>query len=1206
MNREDKIAVIGIALKFPGADTPESFWESIRNGADLISGDRSITTADGTDRIAAFGAVRGAYDFDRHLFGISKSEASRISQQERVMLLTAYHALEDAGIQPFHVTQKTGIVCAAGPDEYASADSGSDSLLEAFRGEALVTRIAYQFNLNGPCMTVDTTCASSLTAVHTASRILQFGEADVMLAGGVNLFLDDTGYLRIENVVSADGYLRAFDRNGTGFVPGNGCGAVVLKRLSDAKRDGDRIYAVIAGSAINNDGNRKVGFSASGVEGEFEAISAAAEQAGANADSIVAIEAHGTGTPLGDAVEIRAMGRYFANRKASPAVIGSVKSNIGHLNAAAGIASFIKAVLCVSHRYIAPSRNIEAVNTEFESVSGLIPCTEGRKIPDEMQHFFFGVNSVGMGGNNVHVMLENDENTVKKPDAANRICLLPFSGATEKTVKQYRKAIRHAQEQLTPQTAYTQSVCRFMFPHSDYVIFRTDTHALLAGTYHNMPDTLKLGVKMLIGQLPEMQKSDYLAILEQNPALQAVAAQYQLPDDLTDAERTELLLFAYLESLKQIGIPMNLASAGGQYPRAVIAAEQDFSPAAASALICDRTDPALPEPDLPAFDIAAPHTDRQDFTAYLLLGTAAFPVEALNQAFSKGFGLLTGSAADNETEQYLHAIGYLYSCGMNLDFKTLYRPQEQQLTDAFAYPFDLAYYNKLDDQPDFAAWKQIEKQLDGEQRTGRFSDYDGLEDTMRDLCVHAAAAVFRNAGIRYAQTYQADTLPEALGMLPEYKGFLYYLASLLADVGYATCTYDSIAISERICDLPEPERSFSAAKAKYPAFSAYLDLFRRCAENYIAVFRGEQKGNEILYPNGSFDMLYEVGKKTPEYEGDTTYTDILCKMLTKLCDTCRHINILEAGSGTGKLTWKILDLLKDRDITYYFTDIGSSFVAQGKMHAQEAGYENVCFHTFDISKSPAEQGIPENSFDVVIEYNVIQATESIAESLAQLKKCLRSGGLLMMAQTLSIHPTVNMIFGFAPGWWNYYADRTRRMRGIFPDAEQWQDALTDQGYDNVQIMTGGWNDKRTDIGIVIAEKPWSPAVMQTAQNMNVPDTEMQEQAGTAHADETESVQDCLIALIRDTVDAEGEITPDQDMFDLGVDSLSVLIIKSKLSSRYHVDLNVSDMYDCANIGELIEMVEQKIPQNRADQAPSSKQEQSAKSGILSAFDDLDG
>ncbi|MCP4156300.1 MAG: SDR family oxidoreductase, partial [bacterium] len=424
-----EIAVIGMSGRFPGAPGIETFWENLKNGVESLTfytreelEKEGIETAllENPNYVKAGGGRVEGYDhFDATFFGYIPKDAEILNPQVRLFHEKAWEALENSGYSPETYKGKIGLYAGASSGfqwELLVALSGKAAEIGGFAAgtlagkETMCTRVSYKLNLKGPACLVQSACSTSLVAVDMACKAILTGQCDMALAGGVSLAADQTkkGYIYREGMIrSPDGHCRAFDAKAKGTIAGTGVGVVVLKLLEDAVEDGDTIHAVVIGTAANNDGSRKVGYTAPSVEGQAEVIRAAQQMAEIEPETITYIEAHGTGTPLGDPIEIEALKQGFGTQKKAFCSIGSVKTNIGHLDAAAGITGFIKAVLCLKHRQIPPSLNYETPNPviDFEN-SPFYVNTQLSDWKNEKYPLRAGVSSFGIGGTNAHIVLE--------------------------------------------------------------------------------------------------------------------------------------------------------------------------------------------------------------------------------------------------------------------------------------------------------------------------------------------------------------------------------------------------------------------------------------------------------------------------------------------------------------------------------------------------------------------------------------------------------------------------------------------------------------------------------------------------------------------------------------------------------------------------------------------------------------------------------
>ncbi|WP_344525560.1 SDR family NAD(P)-dependent oxidoreductase [Streptomyces rectiviolaceus] len=434
----DRVAIIGMAGRFPGAGDVEALWSNLEQGREGITvfTDEELAEAGvdpellaRDDYVRAKGALDDADLFDEGFFGYSPREAELLDPQHRVFLECAWHALESAGVDPARFDGRIGVFAGSGLNTYLLFNlmnnqqildaSGMYQVMLASDKDFLATRAAYKLDLKGPAVTVQTACSTSLTAVHLASQSLINGECDIALAGGVSVSSPLRGGYTYEpgGILSPEGTCRAFDADAQGTVPGNGAGIVVLRRLADARADGDRVDAVVLASAVNNDGSLKAGYTAPSVDGQAEVVAEALALADIDPATVGYVETHGTGTPLGDPIELAALTRaYGAGADGQDrCAIGSVKSNVGHLDAAAGVTGLIKAALALKHEAIPPTLHWERPNPGLELESGpFYVNTALRAWPREDEPRRAGVSSFGIGGTNVHVVLE--EAPVEEPE----------------------------------------------------------------------------------------------------------------------------------------------------------------------------------------------------------------------------------------------------------------------------------------------------------------------------------------------------------------------------------------------------------------------------------------------------------------------------------------------------------------------------------------------------------------------------------------------------------------------------------------------------------------------------------------------------------------------------------------------------------------------------------------------------------------------
>jgi acyl transferase domain-containing protein len=490
------IAIIGMSARLPGAKNVERFWQNLRDGVECISFfSREEMAAAGADPallsdanyVNADGLLEDIDLFDASFFGFSPREAEVLDPQQRFFLECSWEALENAGYDPETHQGLIGVYAGTGTSTYQDNLYSNPELVGLVgdfqiaignNKDHLTTQVSYKLNLKGPSVAVQTACSTSLVSICLACQSLLSYECDLALAGGVTIGVPQrTGYLYQEGGIgSPDGHCRAFDAAAQGTVGGSGVGIVVLKRLDDALADGDYIHAVIKGAALNNDGSLKVGYTAPSVVGQAQVIAMAQAIAGVEPESISYVEAHGTGTPLGDPIEIAALTQAFRARTAKKefCAIGSVKTNIGHLDSAAGVAGLIKTVLALKHKMLPPSLhftepnpNIDFANSPFY-VNAALKEWRANGSPRRA-----GVSSFGIGGTNAHVIVEEaPKPEAHAPSRPAQLLVLSArtSSALENATANLAEHLKQHSDINLADLAYTLQVGRKAFKHRRAVV----------------------------------------------------------------------------------------------------------------------------------------------------------------------------------------------------------------------------------------------------------------------------------------------------------------------------------------------------------------------------------------------------------------------------------------------------------------------------------------------------------------------------------------------------------------------------------------------------------------------------------------------------------------------------------------------------------------------------------------------------------------
>ncbi len=504
-----ELAIIGMAGRFPGAKNIAEFWQNLKDGVESISFfTPEELQSQGVDRtifadrayVPAKAILADVEHFDAAYFDYNPREAEMLDPQHRILLECSVEAFEDAGYNPEQIPGRTGVYVGVSGATYRAVNLASRpdliNRIGAYqveignRSDFAPTMISFKLNLKGPSLNIQTACSTSLVAVHTACQSLLNGECDMAIAGGASIsFPHREGYLyQEEGIMSPDGHCRAFDESARGTVAGEGAGVVLLKRLVEALADGDTIHAVIKSSAVNNDGSLKVGFTAPSLDGQAEVISEALALAGVDAESITYVETHGTGTPLGDPVEIGALTQAYraSTQKRGFCAIGSLKTNIGHLDAAAGIAGLIKTTLALTHQQIPPSLHYKTANPkiDFEN-SPFLVNTGLRDWNTGVRPRRAGVSSFGIGGTNAHLILEEAPAVSPSPRGWPSLLLVLSAktiSALETATENLGQYLKNHSDVPLADVAYTLQVGRREFPYRRMLACRDTNDAIAALT----------------------------------------------------------------------------------------------------------------------------------------------------------------------------------------------------------------------------------------------------------------------------------------------------------------------------------------------------------------------------------------------------------------------------------------------------------------------------------------------------------------------------------------------------------------------------------------------------------------------------------------------------------------------------------------------------------------------------------------------------
>ncbi|MDM8520556.1 SDR family NAD(P)-dependent oxidoreductase [Anaerolineales bacterium HSG6] len=1036
---DQNIAIIGLSGRFPGASTLDQFWENLSHGVESIThfSDTELQTA-GIDPalinqpnyIKAGGVLPDIDQFDAAFFGISPQEAEILDPQIRLFMECAWEALEHAGCNPHTFAGQIGVYAGAGMNTYllhladqlpAIDATHFTSSVRAYQAmlandkDFLATRVAYKLNLNGPAMTIQTACSTSLVAVHVARQALLNGECDVALAGGVAVRIPhQAGYLYQEGLIfSPDGHCRAFDAQANGMVLGNGAGVVVLKRLADALADGDVIQAIIKGSAVNNDGAAKVGYTAPSVEGQQRVIAQALANAGLTPAHISYIETHGTGTRLGDSIEVAALKAVFQevdhdNRCA----LGAVKTNIGHLDIASGIAGLIKTVLALKYKQLPPTLHYQTPNPQLElEDSPFYLSNQLQPWPSADLPRRAGVSSFGIGGTNAHLILEEASSPSLwrgreaggRADSSNH--LLTLSAKTpaaliELTQRYDHYLASHAHVPLA-NICYSAQVGRTDFKYRLAVL--GDSHAAMQQGLRQFQENKSPKID---GESAGSQHVDWKPTLQKLQKVELPTYPFQrqrywvdrIPIEEATEEATEETTEETLKVKIQQSRPKNPISQRNRVSDALSGEFTEY----------------LPLKDMEVGD--------ENWKSWLYQITWQ-----IQPHFGRSVADLGSSRKINLPPSPEPVEGELASTGSANDFWEV-------LKVGTALPTSKLFETIQ------ASWVTI---MTDPTRQTALVQYQTALSELEMISLSYIQLAFANVGLTFqtGQRWSTTELIEKLSVQPQYQRLLSRLLQILVEAKILSRTGDQWQVEK---SLPSPSAIIAQQKrlqSQYGSFmEAELTFLERCGPYLNQVLNGLQNPLELLYPQGDSSMVATLYQQ-PQGK---LFTDLLQQtMQSLLIHRPRHggVRILEVGAGTGSTTACLLPHLPSEQTDYTFTDIGPSFVRQAQ--TTFSAYNFVDYAILDIEQSPTQQGFDAHQYDLVVATNVLHATKNLPQTMAHVQQLLAPGGYLLLLEDTTPSYWADITFGLTAGWWRF-ADQ--RQNHPLLSSAQWQEMLQEGGF----------------------------------------------------------------------------------------------------------------------------------------------------------------
>ncbi|WP_203073863.1 beta-ketoacyl synthase N-terminal-like domain-containing protein [Falsiroseomonas ponticola] len=1054
------IAIIGMAGRFPGAPDLHALWSLLANGREGITRlDRATLLGEGVPAAAiddpryvpAAAVLNGIDRFDAGFWGMAPHEAALMDPQQRVLLETAWHALEDAHCDPRRTEGQVGVFVGSAISTYLlfrlrgqiEGPSRAGQLL-AMAGndkDYAATQLAYRLDLKGPAIAVQTACSSSLVAVHLACQSLLSGECDVAIAGGVSIRVPHrVGYRHEEGgMLSPDGHCRSFAEGAAGTVFGSGCGLVVLKRAEDAGRD--RVRAIILGTAVNNDGSQKVGFAAPSQDRQAAVIAEAMGVAGITPAEIGHVEGHGTGTPLGDPIEVAALAAAFRGTAPGSVALGSLKSAIGHTETAAGVAGLIKTVLMLEQGVIAPtlhaaepSRRIDWSQTPFRLATEARPWTERR---------IGGVSSFGIGGTNAHAV----------------VAAAPARGAIARQARP--RLVITAKDPAALAALRAAYATRLAEPGADFAAIAAaasrrprlplalvaDSAAALATATptSDLPPEAppEPGLPADLPAYPFQRRRHWAATprlgnpiaLPSGETLRLATPEPWLRDHVVDgvallpgAWHLALLAEAGAATLADLAFtaPLPLDAAGAiqlwqdQAGRFRVMAEAEggwrqIAEAHAGA-------PAHPAT---AFDITPADMIEGEAWAETLAeaGLAFGPTfRRITHLGRSADGVVAEIAEDSEEVAILDAG--LQALGAAVRDASLgFRP-------AAIARFAL--------HAPVAACRRIVARLTEDGAETKTGDILWLDTAGAVLAEARGVACRRARGATSNLLFTLGWRPATDPALTAPHEALERFAQIFARDALAAVPNPArpalralLAPHAAAADAGDAAAGCAALARQFPAQAAEIELVARCGAALPAVLAGQRDPLDLLFGDGRPDGAYRGSPLARHLNG----------VAAAIAKGARRV--IEIGGGTGATTAALRAALPGA--RYLFTDIGTGFLDAA---ARRLGVETA---RLDIAADPAAQGIETGAHDLVVAANVLHATPDLRAAIRHAVALLAPGGRLLLVEGTGPLARLDITFGLTEGWTTRSDHELRPDHPLIP-ADRWCDLLREAGLDSPTVV----------------------------------------------------------------------------------------------------------------------------------------------------------
>lgn len=1066
------IAVVGMSAQLPSANNLDEFWENIMNGKDCIKDypeqrkkDIRIFVDTYTNiRYEDAQYIKGGYleeidKFDHEFFKMSAREADLMDPGQRIFLETAWSSIEDAGYGNNKLSgTKTGVYVgycgwpAYGQVVQKNEQGDSNIGLSGNVPSILASRISYLLDLKGPSVMIDTACSSSLVAIHMACGGLYNRECDTALAGGIALRLYPVKGGIDVGIESEDAKVRAFDDAANGTVWGEGCGVLLLKRLGDAIRDKDNIYAVIRATEINQDG-KSIGITAPNRIAQEEMIIQALKNANVNPEDIAYIETHGTGTKLGDPIEIEAISNAYKRftQKKQFCAVGSIKGNIGHLDSASGVAGMIKMILALKAKKIPPTihftkpnRNIDFVNSPVYFNDSLLDWEKNKN-----NTRLCAISSFGFSGTNCHIILEEaPEIDRKATEPENNVFV-----SSAKKLDGLKQLIHSYYEFVKTNTFELSDLCYTAATgrgHYEYrIAIKVENKADLVMALEHLDKQFEEAVQMenifygshhIISGHVEKKETGYVTNQE------LVELSKEVKNLITESTRENNI--DKIISLYVKGATINWESYFSKEHNKVHFPTYPFS--RTRCWISDYREHKMISEDtsLQIVEMLCDIEENENCVIMNGLSDIGIKTAKIIAEKKKANLLLVDSLKDGTWKNELFEWNTIINENKNTVLEYDLLASEKKLR-ALEYKTEMEYYEKI--------------------RGEKFRT-EIIED-VNVLCAHYIYLYFQNMGVDFSEAISVSELDVKLNIIPAFKKMFQFLIRVLEQNHFIEKNDEMITFLVKQVNEEDIKAKKQEILKDREDLEVVIKLLEKCVNSYSEALSGKVLSIGMLYKDGKSDMVESIYDVTKIYSNREAQIDFVTKLVQQMILERKDepVRILEVGAGNGILTGKILEKLDITNIEYYFTDVSVFFLNKAKKKYGSSHGSHMNYKILDVSKDPIAQGFRENSFDLILGLDVIHATENIHTSLTNMYTLLRGNGVLFLIELVKEFAWIDMIWGMTEGWWQF-SDYDVRKYSPLLNIDKWKNAFIQSGY---QYVTGFGdsigNELYSNSGVIIGQ-----------------------------------------------------------------------------------------------------------------------------------------